>query len=123
MILSKEEIDALYACGPGIMFLQQEPEIAKKINEHMRPFVPKEGDDFHSNVCVLLKPGQGVGNHSHDDHHTVVYYPEECEGPLVEGKRVEVSQGDVIYLPPGVMHEVTPTDKLRISFGMRVKIE
>ena len=80
----------------------------------LRRACPKLGGDWSSYLAVMLPPGQNIKAHKHIQH-TVLYYP-SAAAPI----SITPEPGTILYLPPGTVHSVDPSDLPRLSVAMLV---
>jgi len=85
--------------------------------ERMRAACPVHGEGWYKFMEVTLKAGENIKAHKHK-HHLVMYYPEEAE-PII----ITPEPGTMLYLPPGTLHEVRPTQRPRLSIAMLIDVE
>jgi hypothetical protein len=85
----------------------------------MRCACPVPGGDWAKFMTVLLKPGEQVKSHQHK-RHAILFYPEDCDPVVINGKVIHPKAGEVHYLKPGVVHHVPPVTRTRLSVAMLV---
>jgi hypothetical protein len=85
----------------------------------MRAVCPIPGGGWDKLMSVTLQPGKGIPSHQHK-RHTILFYPEDCDPVVLDGKTTHPKAGDILYMKPGLVHHVPPATKPRLSIAMQV---
>ena len=85
----------------------------QKVNEHNMPFRGGDcgvkylmrGPNIDWGV-ILLKPGQAMGQHGHEQVEETFYFMEGAPTLIVDGVEVQTARGDVFRLEPRERHDI-----------------
>jgi len=55
---------------------------------------------------ILLKPGQAMGEHGHEQVEETFYFLEGAPALIVDGSEIRTEQGDVFRLEPPERHDI-----------------
>ena len=66
---------------------------------------------------VVLKPGESVGEHdTHAREEAIIFIEGKGEVKFGEGESTEAGENNVIYIPPGTLHDVRNTGKENLKY-------
>ena len=124
-MLSDKELSIVWAFGRRKRHCPhfEATELGNRIARAMRRHFPLPGTHWDKFLTVYLKPGQHIAAHFHK-RHAVLWYPEATsvitEQLPTERKPIELAAGEMIYLPPFMLHEVPRVTVERLSVAMLV---
>ncbi|MDP3789951.1 MAG: cupin domain-containing protein [Candidatus Omnitrophota bacterium] len=98
-----------------VAFKKLKPDAKEK---YMRLFSKKDGSAISlRSGCVVLKPGESVGEHSTDEQEELLIIL-EGEGRLLLGKSAEIEfeKDSAAYIPPRTIHDVKNTGMVDLKY-------
>lgn len=101
------------------------PEQMGDLVGEMRSLVPKPGSDHSRIIMVRMTPDKTIRErlvtpHKHPEH--VVLYYLLPTGPIeIEGELYQPELGEMLYMPPNVVHAVPEVKQMRISIALMVE--
>lgn len=98
-----------------VTFKKLKPDAKEK---YMRLFSKKDGSAISlRSGCVVLRPGENVGEHSTDEQEEILIIL-EGKGKLLLSKSVEIEfeKNSAAYIPPRTVHDVKNTGTVNLKY-------
>lgn len=74
--------------------------------KYQRLLVPGKDTVNLKSGCVILNPGESVGEHSTEKKEEAILILEGKAEILARGKKIEAQEKSIVYMPPETKHDV-----------------
>ena len=97
--------------------------IVKALGGPLKPIISNESTSKNQEFAIgMFKPKEGLYPHAHINSEEI-YFVLSGRGTVFIGKEkkpMKVSEDDVLYIPPGIVHGVTNTGKKKLLIAFFV---
>lgn len=99
----------------------KEPKVLKRRMEGDERFLRILNGDTETRGMrsgfVVLDPGEAVGEHdTHAREEAIIFIQGKAEVTFGKGGKTDAGKGDVIYIPPGTIHDVRNAGEGKLKY-------